>query len=314
AVLVAMVACASPTSTEITATEVPKRAQTDVRDSYVLFRIEATQAVSNYYLGVKQAALDAPSAAELTEGGLKRNLSTTAINVLIAQELNAKMVVFAKMFFGDKTHQTLGTDMHGVFKEDNFQALILDDAAVGEAAWVSQSVLQAGTAYKLYGMLEGGSVNELLEFATDATSTKEDARPTFVDSTLENGHLEISVKTNEFYIFPMQTTRAQIQTGQTAGLQSFDFEKDDDDDTYAITTILVSGKEIYGNPGPELDNHLYLFKSGASDDEVFSNAYILFDTLDVGEDGKTFYNKASDLYDDDLPVVKASYSTLIPQP
>ncbi|MCM8922345.1 MAG: hypothetical protein LC540_20190, partial [Candidatus Thiodiazotropha sp.] len=74
---------------KVTATEIAKRAVTDVRDSYVLFSISANKAVTDYHLAVKEANATAPTAGEMTSGALKRNLGTDAINVLIAQRMNA---------------------------------------------------------------------------------------------------------------------------------------------------------------------------------------------------------------------------------
>ena len=80
---------------KVSASEVPKRADTDIRDSYVLFRISAEEAITDYHLAVEESSKTAPTAEEMTSGTLKRNLGTEPINVLIAQRLNAPMVDFA---------------------------------------------------------------------------------------------------------------------------------------------------------------------------------------------------------------------------
>ena len=94
---------------EIEAVEIPKRAAaTDVRDSYVLFSISADQLKTDYHLAVKEAAEPAPTPAEMSSGALKRNIGTDAINVLIAQRLNAPMIDFARAYFADNSQNSSG--------------------------------------------------------------------------------------------------------------------------------------------------------------------------------------------------------------
>ena len=157
-------------SAKITATEIPKRADTDVRDSYVLFSIEANKNLSNYHLAVKEKGKTAPATAEMTDGALKRNLSTNPINVLIAQRLNAPIISYAQ---NTNSGKTLGTGMSST------SGLVFDSIsdgsgswtpASGTHAWIAESVLKESTQYILYGMDNGGTeVSELLTFTTDAT-------------------------------------------------------------------------------------------------------------------------------------------------
>ena len=157
--------------TKITAAEIPKKADTDVRDSYVLFTIEANKDLSDYHLAVKETNEAAPTAAEMTAGALKRNLSANPINVLIAQRLNAPIIAFAEQHFADKTHTTLGANMHGHFAGSS-TGFVMDNDAAGTHAWVNLSVLQPNTMYKLYGMEDGkDTVIDMLSFHTDAAIT-----------------------------------------------------------------------------------------------------------------------------------------------
>ncbi|OQX29938.1 MAG: hypothetical protein B0D92_01120 [Spirochaeta sp. LUC14_002_19_P3] len=207
---------------EFPVTEIAKKASTDVRDSYVLFSISNDTEFTDYHLAVKSGET-APTAAEMTAGALKRNIGPTAINVLIAQKLDAPIVTFAKTHFADSTHQskTLGTGMSYIAPgqgtpdtaDDGFIGFIADDTATGSDAWISQSLLEPATSYTLYGMANGGSsVVALLDFTTDAqaaqtagTSTGGDSLSvSLVDTTLSNGHIEITYNPNDYYIFPMQ--------------------------------------------------------------------------------------------------------------
>ena len=149
-----------------------------------------------------------PSPEEMSSGALKRNIGTDAINVLIAQRLNAPMIDFARTYFADNSQTDLGTDMTSVGLEDNF-GLIFDDNAVGTKAWVAESVLKESTEYALYGMDNGGTgITRLLTMTTDSilgSPIAPDDTLTLVDTTLERGHIEIAVNANEYYIFPHQS-------------------------------------------------------------------------------------------------------------
>ena len=194
---------------EIEAVEIPKRAAaTDVRDSYVLFSISADQLKTDYHLAVKEAAEPAPTPAEMSSGALKRNIGTDAINVLIAQRLNAPMIDFARTYFADNSQTTLGTNMQGLYLQNDF-GFIFDNTAVGAEAWVAESILKESTEYALYGMENGGTqVIRLLTATTDSllsSPTAPDDTLTLFDTTLERGHIEIAVNANEYYIFPHQS-------------------------------------------------------------------------------------------------------------
>ena len=145
----------------IEAAEIPRRADTDVRDSYVLFSISAGQLKTDYHLAVKEASEPAPTAEEMSSGALKRNIGTDAINVLIAQRLNAPMIAFARAYFADNSQADLGTDMTSIYsnhKDDHTNMrYIFDDTAAGTEAWVAESVLKESTQYVLYGMDNGGA-------------------------------------------------------------------------------------------------------------------------------------------------------------
>ena len=195
----------------VSASMVPKRAATDIRDSYVLFSISANRLVTDYHLAVKASSKAPPTAEEMASGALKRNLGTNAINVLIAQRLNAPMVAFAEKFFEDKTHTTLGNDMQITVDTRVHFALVRDNTASGSDAWVAQSVLEPSTEYTLYGMESGGgSVTELLSMSTDAESSETGSRSVsevkmeYMDTTLENKYIDIVLNPDEIYIFPLQ--------------------------------------------------------------------------------------------------------------
>ncbi len=247
---------------EITVTEISKRASTDIRDSYVIFRISANQSVTEYHLAVEESSKPAPTAAEMTSGALKRNLGTEPINVLIAQRLNAPMVGFAKKFFADNTYKTLGTGMTKKWKSPNESAIIHDDQASGSDAWVAQSVLKPETVYKLYGMeANGGSVTELLTFNptdADASSASASAPDTleYVDTTLEKENIEIAMHADEYYIFPLQvkftsaTAAALLNvfySGKVSGdcsldIKTWDFDIGSNDPGFNGQLLLVDQK------------------------------------------------------------------------
>ena len=161
---------------KVTATEVSKRAATDVRDSYGLFSITAKEDVENYYLAVKETGEPAPTAAEMTNHGLKRKLSSTPVTVLIAQRMNAPMITFAKAYFGDTNHQTLGAGMTGDLSDEHISGVVSDGADVSGTwtkatqPWVAESVLKPSTDYTLYGMSDE-TVQNLLAFSTDPSPT-----------------------------------------------------------------------------------------------------------------------------------------------
>ena len=54
----------SVNAVKVSVKEVPKRADTDIRDSYVIFRISAEESVTDYHLAVKESSKGAPTAAE----------------------------------------------------------------------------------------------------------------------------------------------------------------------------------------------------------------------------------------------------------
>ncbi len=263
--------------TEITVTEIPKRADTDVRDSYVLFSIEANKNLSNYHLAVKETSEAAPTAAEMTNGALKRNLSTHPINVLIAQRLNAPIISYAK---DTDPSKTLGTGM------TNNDGIILDSAkdqadtwiaASGTNAWVAESVLKSSTQYTLYGMENNGTVvKELLGFSTDATAVTsnypaEDAI-TMVDSTLAGTDYDIALHADEYYIFPMQTQFNPV-SGDDIGLMTIRIEQLD------IIPISVGSRSMFSGTVPS--DMLFLVKNidGALSSEMFQKgSYLLLNT------------------------------------
>ncbi len=276
--------------TVITVTEISKRAAADVRDSYVLFTIEANKDLSNYHLAVKEKGKTAPTTAEMTAGALKRNIGTNSINVLIAQRLNAPMVTFAKQYFADTTHQTLGTDMLKSLRTSHNFGLIYDGNAAGTEAWVKESTLKALTGYTLYGMEEGGNqVDALQTFVTDDTLGIPTTGPeiSHADSTLEEGHIEIAINTNELYIFPLQV---QLNAPPITYLQ-LDFSNK------TSGNLLVGVPSSIGEPGSifgggietEYPNYvymLYLFKNRGSLKEVYASSalYVLMDTAALNYD------------------------------
>ncbi len=269
--------------TEITVTEIPKRATTDVRDSYVLFTIEANKNLSNYHLAVKEKGEIAPTTTEMTSGALKRNLGTEPINVLIAQRLNAPMVTFAKQYFADNAHRTLGTDMIGASWDTDF-AMILDKTASGSNAWVAESVLEPSTQYTLYGMNKGGNtVTELLTLATDIDSssiTGATSGVKFIDTTLEAQRVEISVHADEYYIFP-------LQSHSTNAFDSFDVIFSGQ--AIGNITIFLSSMAVGGFIDAGYHHQLLMFTQKSTDEETLKKgAYVLMSTSQMN-------NKASPL-------------------
>ena len=198
----------------VKATEIPKKQATDIRDSYVLFSISADKDLTDYHLAVEETANTAPTAAVMASDALKRNFGTEAINVLIAQRLDAPMVRYAK----DLSYETrtLGTGMVGDSSDDNNVGVVFDHEATGGEAWVAESVLKSATAYTLYGMANGGStVSALLSFTTDSLAGESIPEGfAAVDSSLIKAYLDgegsgphpmkLSIRDDEYYIFPLQ--------------------------------------------------------------------------------------------------------------
>ncbi len=244
--------------TEITVTEIPKRAATDVRDSYVLFSISTGQLKTDYHLAVKEASEPAPTAEEMSSGALKRNIGTDAINVLIAQRLNAPMIDFARAYFADNSQTDLGTDMTSDELNSDF-GFIFDDTASGADAWVAESVLKPSTQYALYGMDNGGTrVTKLLTAATDSTldppTYTADDIPELVDTTLEEGYIEIAVNADEYYIFPHQ-----IELNPISPVNRIEFYRSTQ---HSGNVIFFMGiKLVFGIPDGGYQGTLYLFKT-----------------------------------------------------
>ena len=256
------------------AVEISKRAPADVRDSYVFFSISSLEDKADYHLAVKEKGKTAPTTAEMTEGALKRNLSTKPINVLIAQRLNAPMISYAK---DTNSGKTLGTGMSST------GGLVFDSIsdgsgswtpASGTHAWIAESVLKASTQYILYGMDNGGTaVSKLLTFTTDATplsSTNEPAdQLDVIDTTLVGEDLEIAVDANEWYIFPLQTQIQQQSFVYTIELDAVD-----------IASILPARTSV----GKQIDpsEYLFLFKTVGNppdwEDMWEKGAYVLMNT------------------------------------
>ena len=261
--------------------EIPKKATSDIRDSYVLFSISASQSLSAYHLAVKKAEEDPPSAAEMTAGALKRNLGTNAINVLIAQRLDAPIVTFAKDFFGGNTSD-VPTGMTAT-KSGTTHALVYDatydtetstwTAASDENKWVAQSVLEPNSQYVLYGMANSGTeVLKLKTFMTDASATHPaDTNIGLIDTTLAKGHIELSLNADEYYILPLQTN-----SGFPQGLVSSEYFYSGQ---VAVPAIIVPPSSYFGSMDVGHNYQLLLFRSEASTGEIWSrSAYVLMDT------------------------------------
>ncbi len=301
---------------EIEAVEIPKRATTDIRDSYVLFSISADQLKTDYHLAVKEAAKPAPTPAEMSSGALKRNIGTESINVLIAQRLNAPMIDFAKTYFTDNSQTTLGTNMRGLYLQNDF-GFVFDNTAVGAEAWVAESILKESTEYALYGMENGGTqVIRLLTVTTDSTldsPTASDNTLTLVDTTLERGHIEIAVNANEYYIFPHQS-----ELNPTIGDIILDF-----DSSRQITTIvsfILQSEAVFGSVDRGYSDFLYLFKTVGTGrlEAMTKGGYVLVNTgksnLFHTPDQQAVLEFAFLAYGDwknsNIPLGEATYSTL----
>ncbi len=274
--------------TEITVTEIPKRAATDVRDSYVLFNIEANKDLSDYHLAVKETNEAVPTAAEMIKGALKRNLSTKPINVLIAQRLNAPMVAFAKKFFADKTHTTLGNDMFIQVDVNTHFALVRDNTASGGDAWVAQSVLEPSTEYTLYGMESGGgSVTELLSMSTDAESSEtgsrsvSEAKTEYMDTTLENKYIDIVLNPDEIYIFPIQS-KISFPSSSNLELATFHYSGG------SVAVNMLTDLELFGGAGDLFAYQLLLFADKDTRIETVNRGmYALLYTKEINLDDGT---------------------------
>ena len=257
-------------SAKITATEIPKRADTDVRDSYVLFSIEANKDLSDYHLAVKEKGKTAPTTAEMTDGALKRNLSTNPINVLIAQRLNAPIISYAKDTDPGKTLGTGMTNNDGIILDSAKDSTDTWIAATGTNAWVAASVLKPSTQYTLYGMENNGTaVKELLDFSTDATAVTSNYPAgdalTVVDSTLAGTDYDIALHADEYYIFPMQT---QYNPASDIGLMTLRLDK-------TSIAIQVESRSVFG--GTVSSDMFFLVKNidGASSSEMFQKGTYL---------------------------------------
>ena len=274
---------------KVTAEEISKRVTADVRDSYVLFAIEANKDLSNYHLAVKETSEAVPpTAAEMTDGALKRNIGTNPINVLIAQRLNAPMVTFAKQYFADTTHQTLGTDMLKSLRPSHNSGLIYDGNAAGTEAWVKESTLKALTGYTLYGMEEGGNqVDALQTFMTDDTLGIPTTGPeiSHADSTLEEGHIEIAINANELYIFPLQV---QLNAPPITYLQLHFSHKISANMQIQIPNSVGEPGAYWGGPQDNLryEHMLHIFKNMGSLKEVYASSafYVLMNTAALNYD------------------------------
>ena len=269
----------SVNAVKVSVEEVPKRADTDVRDSYVVFRISANQFVTDYHLAVKESSETAPTAEEMASGALKRNLGTEPINVLIAQRLNAPMVAFAKKFFADNTHQILGAGMAKNWSGSDESAIIHDDQASGSDAWVAQSVLKPETVYKLYGMeANGGNVTELLTYNptdADASSAAASAPDTleYVDTTLAKEHIEIAMHADEYYIFPLQVKFTPATTAKL--LEIFYSGQVSDSCTLELPTFNLE----FGGSDPGFDGQLLLIdQKGTEIETANTGTYVLMQT------------------------------------
>ncbi|MEW8689110.1 MAG: hypothetical protein AB2556_25090, partial [Candidatus Thiodiazotropha sp.] len=267
---------------------IPKRAATDVRDSYVLFKIKANGNAADYHLAVKKSGETAPTPAQMAAGALKRNLSTTAINVLIAQRLDAPMLTYAEEFYANSKHTTLPTGMsYQDLSTTDKRGLIYDGAtdsgnwvpATGSNAWVTQSVLESEETYTLYGMENGkteqSDIKELATLQTDAPATAPTQASdsiSSVDTTLEKDHLEIAIHKDEYYILPLQTNSHMASTPE--GIQVY-YPRGGE---YCVWDILTSTKISFGSVPTMLDGQLLLFRSAAGDEELFNQTYILIHT------------------------------------
>ena len=272
----------------VTAVEVSKRAATDVRDSYGLFSITANEDVADYYLAVKETGEPTPTTQEMTDHGLKRDLSSTAITVLIAQRMDAPMITFAKAYFDDPTQKNLGDGMTGHFQSDE-QASFFDgddsNSPYVEAPnpWIEGSVLQPETGYTLYGMGDG-AVQALLAFTTDASPaswTRQEAGRIGVDTTVDadNG-LILTLNSDEYYIIPLQVITQ---------------------DSLDVTALDVSySQKTTGNqqlPGPNLacfgppksgyEYQLVMFPFQSTFGEAVRNTYVLIDTSRITTGGSS---------------------------
>ena len=260
------------------AAEISKRAPADVRDSYVLFSISAGQLKTDYHLAVKEAAAEsAPTPEEMSSGALKRNIGTDSINVLIAQRLNAPIIDFARAYFADNSQKDLGTGMTSVKLENDF-GLIFDDTAGAAEAWVAESVLKPSTEYALYGMDNGGTrVTKLLTVTTDSTlgppANAPDDTFRLVDTTLEEGHIEIAINANEYYIFPHQS-----ELNTTSSVNRIEFYLSTQ--SAANIIFLMQNKGVYGTPDPGYQGSLYLFTTIGAEllETVKKGCYVLINT------------------------------------
>ncbi len=263
----------------VKATEIPKTQATDIRDSYVLFSISANKDLTDYHLAVEETANTAPTAAVMASDALKRNFGTDAINVLIAQRLDAPMVRYAK----DLSYETrkLGTGMVGDSIDDGNQGVVFDNGATGGEAWVAESVLKSATAYTLYGMANGGStVSKLLSFETDSLAGESIPEGfAAVDSSLmkatidrqEPHPMKLSIRDDEYYIFPLQAfVDDEIRTLFYYLVNS----------AVEYGYMINESTNIYHGNKPPRDEHMVLSRDSVLSESVKNGGlYLLFQTI-----------------------------------
>ncbi len=253
----------------------------------MLFSISTNATITDYHLAVKETAEAVPSAQDMTTGALKRNIGTTAINVLITQKMNAKMIDVAKDFFDNDT-ETTGTGMFVDFTTNKITAertvkiaMVFDGADSGGSwteatrTWVADSVLKPDTAYTLYGMENGGSsVNSILDFQTDqspASYVDATVGLTGLDSTLTNGHIDITINANEYYIFPVQA-KGNMDRSIIARLNFYYTNQE------LGNLVMLTDRQIFGAADSGYEYQMLLFPFKATFGEEVHNSYVLMDT------------------------------------
>ena len=285
----------SKVTTIVTTTEIVKKAATDVRDSYGLFSITANTDVENFYLAVKETGEPTPTAQEMTDHGLKRDLSSTAITVLIAQRMDAPMITFAKAYFDDPTQKNLGDGMTGHFKSDEQASFFDGDDSnspyiKASEPWIEGSVLQPSTDYTLYGMSDD-TVQVLLAFTTDASPaswTRQEADLIGVDTTVDaDNDLILTLNSDEYYIIPLQViTQDSLDIVMLNVYYAYP-ESSPDGRTFLGSSY--SKFNIHGDPKDDDDDdyQLVMFPFQSTFTEAVRNTYVLIDTSRITTSGSS---------------------------
>ena len=282
------------TALEVTVEEIEKNADTDVRNSYVLFSISAAGNLANVHLALKERDENPPMVQEMKDYALKRDIGTTPINVLIAQRMNAPMITFAKTFFDDTTQSTGGDGMtiNPSSDPNNEEMAIAFDGIVSSGSftkatepWVEDSLLKPSTNYTLYGMYNE-TVQSLGDFSTDASPTSWTQTTTQkdlvgLDTTVhqDNNNLTLTLNSDEYYIIPLQT---KLPDSKTAAYYNLYYSQQISDNN-----VIKNDFTLFTVPDAGMLYQISMFPHNNTLGEVFANSFVLVDTAHITKPSNT---------------------------